>query len=95
MTFYIGEFTTGKRKNKKVQPSKKYTLKNRFKPTPQPKFLREYFFLHPRKFCQRLFKKRNLFFPSHWLTANLNRHRIEWKSLLITFVLNGNTIASD
>jgi len=29
-------------------PTKKYTLKNRCKPTLQPKFLREYFFRHPK-----------------------------------------------
>jgi hypothetical protein len=28
---------------------KKYTLKNRYKPTHEPKFLREYFFCHPKE----------------------------------------------
>ena len=39
--------------------------------TLKPKLAREYFFLpHKKKFCQRFFKKRNLFFPTHGFTAN-------------------------
>jgi len=41
----------------KSQPTKKYTLKNRYMPTLRPKFLREYFFLEP-------IRNSNLFYPT-------------------------------
>jgi hypothetical protein len=52
------------------QRSKKYTLKNRCKSAHEPKFLREYFFLPPKKnfFPPFLFLIK-LFSPTHGFTV--------------------------
>jgi len=50
-------------------------------PTLQPKFLREYFFLHPKRIFANASFFKNLFSQRNGLTANLAGYRYECKSL--------------
>ena len=83
------------------QRSKKYTLKNRCKPAHEPKFLREYFFLQPKKnffppflFSIKLFFQRTGILQTCTdIASNVNRF-VDSVCGLETVVLRGKSTAS-